>query len=97
MKKYLLVLFIFISVSAMANPANQYRREQQRQERTIERAWRQGALTEREYQQLMRAQDRIIRTIQISNRDRFWTPMEIHRVENLLDREAIRIRRYARN
>jgi uncharacterized membrane protein YebE (DUF533 family) len=88
------VIALSISIGAYAQ---NFRAQQQSQERTIKAAYKKGRVTANEYEKLMREQDIIRETIMKYSADGVWTEHEKNVVHDKLVRAQKRLRRYRTN
>lgn len=97
MKKYLFILFTLLPFIAEARGSREMHDQQRKQEKIIQKAYRNGHVTENEYRKLMEEQSIIKKTIELAERDGFWTPDEKKRVSTKLNRAEKRLKRYKNN
>jgi len=83
--------------SSVAAGAQNFRAQQQSQERTIKAAYKKGKVTPNEYEKLMREQDIIREAIRKYSYDGIWTEHEKNVVHDKLARAQKRLRRYRTN
>ena len=83
--------------SAVTVHAQNFRAQQQSQERTIKAAYKKGRVTANEYEKLMREQEIIRETIRKYSYDGIWTEHEKIVVHDKLVRAQKRLRRYRTN
>ena len=77
--------------------AQDFKKQQQAQERTIKAAQRKHRITEREYEKLIKEQYIIKETIARAAEDGIWTARERNAVSGKLERAGKRLSRYKRN
>jgi ABC-type uncharacterized transport system auxiliary subunit len=77
--------------------AQNFKAQQQSQERTIKAAYKKGRVTANEYDKLMREQDIIREAILKYSADGVWTDHEKNVVHDKLVRAQKRLRRYRTN
>jgi ATP-dependent protease HslVU (ClpYQ) ATPase subunit len=82
---------------AEAKGSREMHDQQRRQEKIIQKAYRNGHVTENEYRKLMEEQSIIKKTIELAERDGFWTPDEKKKVSMKLNRAEKRLKRYKNN
>ena len=87
---------IFTCFSIAAHAQN-FKAQQQSQERTIKTARKKGKVTPNEYEKLMREQDIIREAIMKYEADGVWTEHEKNVVHDKLVRAQKRLRRYRTN
>jgi ATP-dependent protease HslVU (ClpYQ) ATPase subunit len=82
---------------AEAKGSREMHDQQRRQEKIIQKAYRNGHVTENEYRKLMEEQSIIKKTIELAERDGFWTPDEKKKVSMKLNRAEKRLKLYKNN
>lgn len=98
MKYIFFSLFLtLVSFQSRAHDGDKLIRLQKKQERTIERAFKKGDITRREYQKLMGEQKTIKRYIDLADMDNYWSSAELNRINGKLQRAQERLKRYENN
>lgn len=98
MKKIFFVLvLIFQTVFVFAHERAGFVERQQRQETLITTAFKNGQLTENEYNKLMKEQKHIKDALETNDLDNHWTMLEHNIMVTKLDRAEKRIRKFLRN
>jgi Tfp pilus assembly protein PilO len=90
----LIVAFLSISLQVMAQD---FKKEQQKQEKTIKSAYKRKEITTGEYEKLMKQQYEIKQTIEKCERDGVLTSKEKNRISGDLDAAKGRLEKYKTN
>ena len=91
------ITFLLFCLFSIPLHAQNFKKEQQSQERTIKAAQRKHRISDREYEKLMREQYAIKQAIEKAAFDGIWTAREKNAVAGKLDRAENRLRRYKTN
>ena len=92
-----ITLTILLSAAFSGAYAQDFKKQQQSQERTIKAAKRNNKITDREYEKLMKEQLIIRETIAGASEDGIWTAREKNAVSGKLGRAGRRLHRYKTN
>ncbi len=96
-KAFLLIAIFFITQNVFSQNPNSYFKRQEKQERTIKRAYKRNQITETEYRKLMNEQITIKRYLKSADADGYWSPSEKKHADGKLIRAANRMKRYKTN
>jgi hypothetical protein len=96
MKRIIITIVLCLFVG-MAAQAQNFKKQQQAQERTIQAAQRSHRISDREYEKLMKEQYAIKEAIEKAAYDGIWTAREKNAVDAKLIRAGNRLRKYRNN
>lgn len=96
-KVFLLLVLCFQLLVVFAHERPVMVERQRKQESMIENAFRNGQITENEYNKLMKEQKYIKEAIATNDLDNHWTMLEHNMMIAKLNHAEKRIRRYLRN
>lgn len=91
------LILTLVSLQSWAHDGDKLIRMQKKQERIIERAYKKGDITRREYQKLLSEQKTIKRYIDLADMDNYWSSAELNRINGKLQRAQERLKRYENN
>jgi hypothetical protein len=97
MKQFILSISILILSSSVVHAGEDFKKEQKRQERIINKIYKEYKITDREYTKLIREQAIIKYTIQKYEMDGSLSEHEERVIRQKLDRAERRLERYKTN
>lgn len=96
-KKVLSLLMIVVMMFSVPVYAQDFKKDQQKQERTIKAAYKRKEITTSEYEKLMKEQYEIKQTIEKCEKDGVLTSKEKNRINSDLETAKDRLQKYKTN